>query len=221
MQGINYMYHTVRSVLVVECIRMYQKWQFPIPTHRDVWSTCLIVSFGWRIHTHKNMVSNAHQWVCTPMVYYHTMQAGECYAHLTQELVYVNTESADCPFYNHTRSEAGTDLSGHRFYSISWSQSYYGDRMYGMASQRNVDDCFCSESDSDDEPAPPRPKRRYRLLYCGYCASHVSKATFFRHREKYFNVLTKQWQPKNECCREFESTIYWLLWFTIQKLFLV
>ena len=36
-------------------------------------------------------------------------------------------------------------------------------------------------------------KRRRRTLYCGHCLEEVSKSTYYRHREKYYDEVEQRW----------------------------
>ena len=44
----------------------------------------------------------------------------------------------------------------------------------------------------DDDPRP-FSKRLRRTLYCGHCLKHVSKSTYYRHREQYYDEVKQQW----------------------------
>ena len=46
----------------------------------------------------------------------------------------------------------------------------------------------------------PRNKRRLRqAIYCGHCKRNVPHATFYRHRDKYYNVENESWVPLAVC----------------------
>ena len=72
-----------------------------------------------------------------------------------------------------------------------------------MSSLRDTD--FSSgtdESEHEWEAAPPQPKRHRSLLLCGHCETYVPKSTYYRHKERYFDVVSNQWQRLTEASRD-------------------
>lgn len=48
-------------------------------------------------------------------------------------------------------------------------------------------------------PATTAPKRRKRpALECGHCGEVVSKSTYYRHRQRFYNPKTKKWKMCDE-----------------------
>lgn len=67
-----------------------------------------------------------------------------------------------------------------------------------MASSSQLDDTANLELQVEDETTSPRPKRRRNLLLCEHCGCCVSKSTYYRHRQAYFNPVSGQWQREAE-----------------------
>lgn len=51
---------------------------------------------------------------------------------------------------------------------------------------------------SEEETVPRASKRKRSLLLCGHCDRYVSKSTYYRHRDAYFNPLLGTWQRVDE-----------------------
>ena len=55
-------------------------------------------------------------------------------------------------------------------------------------------------SSSEEEMESCAPERKRSLLFCSHCDLYVSKSTYYRHRDAYFNPLLGTWDRVNEGC---------------------
>ena len=63
------------------------------------------------------------------------------------------------------------------------------------------------ESEYEWEATPPQSKRHRSLLLCGHCETYVPKSTYYRHKERYFDVISNQWQRLTEASRGVDSPV--------------
>jgi len=46
-----------------------------------------------------------------------------------------------------------------------------------------------------------------RLKYCPHCGAEVPKSTYYRHRDKYFDVVKKVWRlPKEDAVKQIPTS---------------
>ena len=68
-----------------------------------------------------------------------------------------------------------------------------------VGSNNSEDDDGCSEeNESMMESSQPIPRRSRPLLLCGHCDKYLTKSTYYRHRELYFNPVSLQWKSSME-----------------------
>ena len=67
------------------------------------------------------------------------------------------------------------------------------------SANNNENDDGCSEeNESEMESSQPMSKRSRPLLLCGHCDKYLTKSTYYRHRELYFNPVSLQWKSSME-----------------------
>ena len=77
-----------------------------------------------------------------------------------------------------------------------------------MSSQRDTDlNSGSDESEQEWEATPPQPKRHRSLILCGHCETYVPKSTYYRHKERHFDVVSYQWQRLTEASRRVDSPV--------------
>ena len=77
-----------------------------------------------------------------------------------------------------------------------------------MSSQRDTDlNLGTEESEHKWEATPPQPKWHCSLLLCGHCETYVPKSTYYHHKERYFDVVSTQWQQLTEASRGVDSPV--------------
>ena len=91
-----------------------------------------------------------------------------------------------------------TEYVNKRTYTCSVPTTYCG---YWVRSQTVMAEGRTTRSDVDTEHSEHemeaitlQPKRRRCLLLCGHCDRYLSKSTYYRHRDAYFNHASGQWQ---------------------------
>ena len=52
-------------------------------------------------------------------------------------------------------------------------------------------------SSSIEETGRRASKRKRDLLFCGHCEKYVSKSSFYRHRDAYFDPVLGKWEREN------------------------
>lgn len=76
-----------------------------------------------------------------------------------------------------------------------------------MEVQSNVNGTSGSEDDNEAledgssnervmESFQPMAKRHRPLLLCGHCDKYLTKSTYYRHKEIYFNPVSLQWRHR-------------------------
>lgn len=65
------------------------------------------------------------------------------------------------------------------------------------ANDSEDDDGCLEENESVMESSQPMPKRSRPLLLCGHCDKYLTKSTYYRHRELYFNPVSLQWKSSS------------------------
>ena len=118
---------------------------------------------------------------------------------VAQQATCVNMGRTECPLYSHIQSKNGVVIEQIWTATVfEFCYRCYPERrpyscVWIMPSQRDTNlNLGTDESEHEREATPPQPKRHHSLLLCGHCETYLPKSTCYRHKERYFNVVSNQ-----------------------------